>query len=184
MVNLLDMYESHGFQVNVQELPDYIPLFLEFLAQIPQAEAQQLLQDALPILALLGARLTERNSAYAAIFDALLDLAGAPELLAESCEQIALKAKMTLWSIWMPSGKRKWSVLWGREQQRVNRKAQPPVPSLLCRVINCCLNRSNFDQPILPLIKEVCCELSQHFIIWLLSLHRDQRVFDWQLGTL
>lgn len=93
MVNLLDMYESHGFQVNVQELPDYIPLFLEFLSQIPQPEAQQLLQDALPVLALLGARLIERNSGYAAIFDALLDLAGAPELLAESCEQIALEGE-------------------------------------------------------------------------------------------
>jgi nitrate reductase molybdenum cofactor assembly chaperone NarJ/NarW len=32
MVNLLQLYQSHGFEMDVHELPDYIPLFLEFLA--------------------------------------------------------------------------------------------------------------------------------------------------------
>ncbi|OYV16678.1 MAG: narJ, partial [Methylococcaceae bacterium NSM2-1] len=33
MVNLLQMYEAHGFEMSTHELPDYIPLFLEFLSQ-------------------------------------------------------------------------------------------------------------------------------------------------------
>ena len=35
MVDLLDMYQTHGFEMNAHELPDYIPLFLEFLSQRP-----------------------------------------------------------------------------------------------------------------------------------------------------
>ena len=46
MVNLLQMYEAHGFELSTHELPDYIPLFLEFLSQQEQAEAVQLLHDA------------------------------------------------------------------------------------------------------------------------------------------
>ncbi|MDO9268932.1 MAG: nitrate reductase molybdenum cofactor assembly chaperone, partial [Methylobacter sp.] len=50
MVNLLQMYEAHGFEMSTHELPDYIPLFLEFLSQQEQAEAVQLLRDAMPVL--------------------------------------------------------------------------------------------------------------------------------------
>ena len=64
MVNLLQMYESHGFEMSTHELPDYIPLFLEFLSQQEPAEAMQLLQDAMPVLSLLGARLAERGSEF------------------------------------------------------------------------------------------------------------------------
>jgi nitrate reductase delta subunit len=75
MVNLLQMYEAHGFEMSTHELPDYIPLFLEFLSQQEQAEAVQLLHDAMPVLSLLGARLTERGSEFQA-FDALAGFAG------------------------------------------------------------------------------------------------------------
>jgi len=79
MVNLLQMYESHGFEMSTHELPDYIPLFLEFLSQQKPAEAIRLLQDAMPVLSLLGARLAERGSKFKAIFDALEGIAGEPE---------------------------------------------------------------------------------------------------------
>ena len=39
MVDLKAMYESHGLATVTSELPDYLPLFLEFLATLPQAEA-------------------------------------------------------------------------------------------------------------------------------------------------
>ena len=39
MVDLMDMYQSHGFEINAHELPDYITLFLEFLAQQPHTKA-------------------------------------------------------------------------------------------------------------------------------------------------
>ena len=79
MVDLLQMYEAHGFEMSTHELPDYIPLFLEFLAQQDQATAIKFLQDAMPVLSLLGARLAERGSEFQAIFDALEGIAGEPE---------------------------------------------------------------------------------------------------------
>ena len=78
MVNLLQMYEAHGFEMSTHELPDYIPLFLEFLSQQEPAEAVKLLQDAMLVLSLLGARLAERGSEFQAIFAALESIAGEP----------------------------------------------------------------------------------------------------------
>lgn len=93
MVNLLQMYEVHGFEMTTHELPDYIPLFLEFLSQQEQAEAVQLLHDAMPVLSLLGARLTERGSEFSAIFDALAGFAGEPEALEEIRHQVATEGE-------------------------------------------------------------------------------------------
>lgn len=89
MVNLLQMYESHGFEMSTQELPDYIPLFLEFLSQQQPADIMQLLRDSMPVLSLLGARLAERGSDYGAIFDALEGIAGLPEGINEIRQQAA-----------------------------------------------------------------------------------------------
>jgi len=89
MVNLLQMYESHGFEMSTHELPDYIPLFLEFLAQQEPAEAVKLLQDAMPVLSLLGARLAERGSEFRVILDALEGFAGEPEGINEIRQQAA-----------------------------------------------------------------------------------------------
>lgn len=78
MVDLLALYESCGYQLAARELPDYIPLFLEYLSQQTPATAVALLQDAMPVLSLLGARLAERGSPYRVLFDALAGLAGEP----------------------------------------------------------------------------------------------------------
>ncbi|MGL4349618.1 MAG: nitrate reductase molybdenum cofactor assembly chaperone [Plesiomonas shigelloides] len=75
MVDLMAQYDAHGLQLDSHELPDHLPLYLEYLAQLPHAEAQGGLQDIAPILALLGARLTQRDSGYAMLFDLLLKLA-------------------------------------------------------------------------------------------------------------
>lgn len=83
MVDLLQLYRNHGYELDARELPDYIPLFLEFLSRCPQAEALPMLRDAMPVLSLLGARLNEKQSPYACLFDALQALAGAPENLEE-----------------------------------------------------------------------------------------------------
>ena len=42
MVDLLDTYRGHGFEPVVSELPDHVPLFLEFLGVIEPAQAQDL----------------------------------------------------------------------------------------------------------------------------------------------
>ncbi|HTO17940.1 MAG TPA: nitrate reductase molybdenum cofactor assembly chaperone [Pseudomonas sp.] len=90
MVDLMAQYEAAGFAIGVRELPDYIPLYLEFLATREDLEAREGLADVAHLLALLAARLVERKSPYAACFRALLQIAGQPlETVAELREQVA-----------------------------------------------------------------------------------------------
>jgi nitrate reductase delta subunit len=89
MVNLLEVYHRHGFELDARELPDYIPLFLEYLAQRPAEEALELLAEAMHVLSLLGARLAERGSDYHAIFDALAALVGEPAEIEDIRRQAA-----------------------------------------------------------------------------------------------
>ena len=44
MVDLKSTYEDHGFEIDAREMPDYIPLFLEFLSLLPEDEARDLLE--------------------------------------------------------------------------------------------------------------------------------------------
>lgn len=76
MVDLLDRYTRAGLAIDVNELPDYLPLYLEFLALQDADSARAGLAEVAHILALLAARLDERDSAYAAIFHSLLELSG------------------------------------------------------------------------------------------------------------
>ena len=78
MVDLLAQYEQAGLLLDCRELPDYLPLYLEYLSQQPEAAARQGLQDVAPILALLGGRLQQRASPFSQLFDALLTWAGSP----------------------------------------------------------------------------------------------------------
>ncbi|MDN2486615.1 nitrate reductase molybdenum cofactor assembly chaperone [Kosakonia sacchari] len=93
MVDLLAQYERHGLQLDSRELPDHLPLYLEYLAQLPFAEAIGGLQDIAPILALLKARLAQRESHYATLFDALLSLANTQVDNAQVAEKIAGEAR-------------------------------------------------------------------------------------------
>jgi len=93
MVDLLAQYERHGLQLDSRELPDHLPLYLEYLAQLPLVEAIGGLQDIAPILALLKARLAQRESHYATLFDALLSLANTQVDNAQVAEKIAGEAR-------------------------------------------------------------------------------------------
>ena len=75
MVDLLETYRRGGFEPAVSELPDHVPLFLEFLSLLPKAEGQALLDDAIHVLAAIGSRLARGASPYAAVFVVLRDLA-------------------------------------------------------------------------------------------------------------
>lgn len=77
MVDMLAQYEAAGFVLGIKELPDYLPLYLEFLSTREDIEAREGLADVAHLLALLAARLEERESVYASCFRALLQIAGA-----------------------------------------------------------------------------------------------------------
>ncbi|QIX97614.1 nitrate reductase molybdenum cofactor assembly chaperone [Cedecea sp. FDAARGOS_727] len=93
MVNLMNQYQRAGLEIDSRELPDHLPLYLEYLSQQPEGEARGGLQDIAPILALLSARLKQRESDYALLFDMLLALS-ASDVSAESVgKQIADEAR-------------------------------------------------------------------------------------------
>jgi nitrate reductase delta subunit len=74
MVDLLQEYQRRGFEPEAAELPDHVPLFLEFLSLIEPAEAEALLDDAIHVLAAIGQRLARNESPYAAVFQVLRGL--------------------------------------------------------------------------------------------------------------
>lgn len=76
MIDLLAQYKQIGFELVTKELPDYLPVYLEYLSALPAEQAQQGLQDIAPILSLLGERLRKRESHYAILFDVLVQLSG------------------------------------------------------------------------------------------------------------
>ena len=93
MVDLMNQYQQAGLQIDCRELPDHLPLYLEYLAQLPQSEAVEGLKDIAPILALLSARLQQRESRYAVMFDLLLKLANTAIDSDKVAEKIADEAR-------------------------------------------------------------------------------------------
>lgn len=87
MVDLRLEYVKHGLEPSTNELPDYVPLFLEFLGQVEPDIAENLLGEAIHVLARLGSKLHEDGSPYACIFDQLLLMSDIePEELPEPSE--------------------------------------------------------------------------------------------------
>lgn len=76
MVELNDIYLSAGLEPQAGELPDYLPMMLEFAAVDPVRGAE-LLGNAGPVLDLLHGRLKARDSTYAAVLHAVVLAAGA-----------------------------------------------------------------------------------------------------------
>lgn len=77
MVDLQQQYRAAGLEIGVRELPDYLPLYLEFLATQGEENACLGLQEIAPILAVLACRLDERKSPYAVLMHSLLTVSGA-----------------------------------------------------------------------------------------------------------
>ncbi|HEU0062588.1 MAG TPA: nitrate reductase molybdenum cofactor assembly chaperone, partial [Hyphomicrobiaceae bacterium] len=77
MVDLKGLYERHGLAITSNDLPDHLPLFLEFLSEAPEAEAQDLIGQTSHILEALRLRLKKRKVAYASVFSCLQVLAHA-----------------------------------------------------------------------------------------------------------
>jgi nitrate reductase delta subunit len=76
MVELKRLYEQAGFDLTARELPDYLPVVLEYLSCRDLPEARDMLVDCAHILATIGRSLVARRSRYAAVLQALLVIAG------------------------------------------------------------------------------------------------------------
>ena len=76
-------YREAGATLDDHELPDHLPVLLEFASTVDPAVGRRLLVEYLPVLELLRRALHEAGSAYGALLDAVcgtLPELGAPDL--------------------------------------------------------------------------------------------------------
>lgn len=67
LIDLTEHYKSAGLQARDGELPDYLPLILEFVSTLDSMEARMFLSDAAKVLQVLAANLEKAHSPYAAL---------------------------------------------------------------------------------------------------------------------
>ena len=77
MVDLLKLYEENGYSPVATELPDFLPLFLEYASTREPKVALELIGQPAHVVAALRERLAKRASSYAAVMAALLALSRA-----------------------------------------------------------------------------------------------------------
>ena len=78
MVDLVKTYEQAGLLLDPAELPDHLTVLLEFASTQPTQEARAFIGEFAHILQSIAAALVRRQSDYAAVLSAVLDLAGQP----------------------------------------------------------------------------------------------------------
>lgn len=93
MVDMINVYEQNGFELSARELPDFIPLYLEFLSCCEPAMALTWLDEVNHILALLEERLAQRDSPYAVLFTVLLSLVTSVENHDDIVKQVAAEER-------------------------------------------------------------------------------------------
>lgn len=71
MVNLSETCAAKISYIESNELPDCLPLFMEYLSCCSLGEASDLLGKAIGVIAAICARLKQRVSPYAAVFEAI-----------------------------------------------------------------------------------------------------------------
>ena len=74
-VDLMGVYQRHGLTIEAKELPEHLPLFLEFLSLLPTGQARAFLSQIQHIVVAIKDRLRKRRSVYTAVFAALEELA-------------------------------------------------------------------------------------------------------------
>ncbi len=76
MIDLGQQYLASGFFLEANELPDFVPVFLEFASCLSPSEARETLGQPAHVFAALAERLDKRQSHYASVFRCLVVLAG------------------------------------------------------------------------------------------------------------
>lgn len=79
MVDLRQRYLDAGLEPHGNELPDYLPLFLDYCSTLPETDAREALSEPGVVLVALAARLRHTRSDYAPLLSLLCDIAGVEE---------------------------------------------------------------------------------------------------------
>lgn len=95
MIDLAQTYEKAGLYLALGELPDYLPVVLEFVSTQPPAEARAFLGEMAHIFNAIFAALQQRGSGYASVIAALLELAG------ETVQPVKLAQEDSLDASWV-----------------------------------------------------------------------------------
>ena len=74
MINLNETYATKSLYIKNGELPDYLPLFMEFLSRCKKKEARDLLGEAIQVIGFIGNNLRQKKSVYSIIFKCIENL--------------------------------------------------------------------------------------------------------------
>ena len=94
MIDLAQTYEKAGMYLAEGEMPDFLPVLLEFTSTQPPREAREFLAEMAHIFNAIFAALQQRGSAYASVLGALLELAG------EKAQPVQLAAEEPIDAVW------------------------------------------------------------------------------------
>ena len=94
MIDLAQTYEKAGMYLAEGEMPDFLPVVLEFTSTQPPREAREFLAEMAHIFNAIFAALQQRGSAYACLLGALLELAG------EKAQPVEIAAEESIDAIW------------------------------------------------------------------------------------
>jgi nitrate reductase delta subunit len=94
LIDLGQTYETAGLILAEGELPDYLPAVLEFVSTQPPREARAFLAEMAHIFNAIFGALQQRDSAYASVLGALIELAG------ETARPVAPAAEPSLDESW------------------------------------------------------------------------------------
>ena len=76
MIDLIQTYEQAGLYLGADELPDHLPVLLEFASTQPPQQAREFLAETAHIVRKIFSALLKRESPYASVLAAVLELAG------------------------------------------------------------------------------------------------------------
>ncbi|MDX9811970.1 MAG: nitrate reductase molybdenum cofactor assembly chaperone [Bacteroidales bacterium] len=99
MNDLLEFYRDNGLVLTQGELPDYLPVFLEFISDIEMPKAAELLSQPVNVINRICLVLKKNNNPYRHVFEAIISLssekpgdevpeAGAGNILNEGCDEL------------------------------------------------------------------------------------------------
>jgi nitrate reductase delta subunit len=71
MIDLSETYAAKDLYIDNNELPDYLPLFMEYLSRCEFQDATKLLGEAIDVIATIGAKLKKHKSPYADILTSI-----------------------------------------------------------------------------------------------------------------
>lgn len=84
LIDLGEMFKEYGVKTITNELPDYLPLILEFASNLDDNEATVFLSDVSKVLGVLADNLTKANSPYAAPLSIIESRATLTRLVAQT----------------------------------------------------------------------------------------------------